>query len=101
MQPSDEDRLRRLEESRYKIVGQLNAHRALLITAVATILQRSTSPSADVLAQIRQVLLPEHPKPAKIFPGIDAAELGALQQEYEASISQLLAEVAQALGHTK
>ena len=93
MSLSLEGRVRLLEASRYKVVGQLNAHRTLLLTALATIVQRSPAPSKQVLAELRAAWLPVSPQAPKIFPGISPAELGALQQEYEASISGLLADL--------
>lgn len=100
-QPSLEDRVRRLEESRHKTVGQMNAQRTLLLTALATVIRRSSSPPEQVLEELQEAWMPKSPTAPKIFPGIDPGELGAFQQEYEASIEGLLAELRATLGLPK
>jgi hypothetical protein len=100
-QPSLEDRVRRLEGYRYKAVGEINAQRTLLVTALATLIRRSSFPAAQELKILRETWLPSSPQAPKIFPGIDPSEIGAFQQEYEASIEGLLAELQVALGLPK
>lgn len=87
------ERVQRLENSRHKIIGQMNALRAVSLTALLTIVQKSSSPPAKVIAELRAAWLPVSPEAPKIFRGANAAELGAFQQEYEASVTDILAEL--------
>lgn len=101
MSSSLEDRVRRLEESRYKTVGQINALRTMLLSAWMTLIQKSSSPPAKIIAELQQAWLPSSPQAKKVFPGIDPSELAAFQQEFETSISGLLAELERAVNQTK
>lgn len=94
-------RVARLEESRYKTVGEMNALRTMLLSAWLTLIQRSSSSPQEILSQLQQAWLPKSPQAQKVFPGIDSSELAAFSQEYETSISRLLADLERALGQPK
>jgi hypothetical protein len=95
------ERIQRLEEARYKTVGQLNALRTIAMTALLKAIQSSPLPPVEAVSQLRAAWLPESPAAPKIFPGIDPGDLAAFQQEYEASISGLLADLERAFGLPK
>jgi hypothetical protein len=95
MPSSIEARLARLEESRYRMVGQLNAHRAVLLSAWMTLLARGTTSPEDAIAQLKQALLQN--QIVRPFPGASAAELEVFSQEYENSIEGLLADLERAV----
>lgn len=95
------ERIQRLEEQRYKTVGEMNALRAVAMTALQSIVQRSSSPPARIVAELRTAWLPQSPQDPKIFPGIDPTEIAAFWQDYETSISHLLAELEARFGLPK
>ena len=95
MPSSIEARLARLEESRYRVIGQLNAHRTVLLSAWMTLLARGTTPPEDAIAQLKQALLQN--QVVQSFPGASAVELEVFSQEYENSIKGLLADLERAV----
>lgn len=96
-----EARLRRLEVSRYKNVGELNAHRTMLLSAWMTLIHRSSEPTDEILAKLKTAWLQSAHKPLKKFPSIDPIELDAMSQEYESSISALLVDLESAIHQTR
>ena len=87
------DRVLRLEESRFRTVGEINALRTMLLSAWMTLIRRSSSPPGEAIAQLKDAWLSQPSEPLRAFPGIDSSELGAIAQEYEKSIARLLADL--------
>ncbi|HZE90677.1 MAG TPA: hypothetical protein VE029_03035 [Rhizobacter sp.] len=62
-----------------------------------TLIQRSSLPAKDVVAQLKEAFHPSRLVPRKAFPGIDPSELEAFSQEYERSLAALLSELEHAV----
>ena len=95
MSSSIEERIARLESSRYRVVGQLNAHRAVLLSAWMTLIARGSAPAIVVINQMRAALLTN--QKLRAFPGLDAVELEAYSQEYDSAIATLLTDLEAAV----
>ncbi len=89
-----EDRVRRLENSRYRMAGQLNAQRSLLLSAWMTLIKRGSAPPEKVLAQMRQAFLANARQNSVSDVSID--ELEAYHQEYVRSLESFLSELEKA-----
>lgn len=83
-------RVERLENSRHRVIGELNAQRTLLISAWATLVRRSSRSPDEVLRELRSTLLPEEPKQTRTFVALDPAEFAAVDQDFRQSLEDLI-----------
>ena len=97
MSSSIEDRVRRLEESRYRTIGELYVLRTMLLSAWTTLVHQSSAPPAEVIAQLKSAWLPASPQVNRVFPGTDPSEIAAFSHEYEVAIARLFTELERAV----
>lgn len=89
MPPNLEDRVRALEGFRYAMLGQVNAHRTLLLSAWSTILKNHSDDPVATAEDMRRMWLKAADAPPQAFPGVDPAHLDAVSQEYRVVIEEL------------
>ena len=97
-----EERVRRLEESRFRIIGELSAQRTLLLSAWMQLIAQSDDPPEEVIEKLRQRWLPPYDEPIAAFRGADLAGVEAASQEHDRRIVDLFGILEQAvLGRNK
>ena len=91
MAHSLEDRVRDLEGFRYAMLGRVNALQHLMLDAWFNILRKSTDDLVPAAEELREKWL-EAAKHRRPFPGVDAAHLELVAQEYEEAMDHLTKE---------
>lgn len=88
-----ENRIQRLEKSRYKMIGRINALQTIALSGwTKTILETQSDPVGYAEA-IRKQWLSTADQPQRSFHGADPAEIDLISQEYLDALDDLTGQI--------
>lgn len=92
--PEDlDERVAKLEQFRYRVIGRFNACQAMLFDVWLNYLEKHTDDPVIAAERMRDAWLKRAQLPDRQFPGVDPAHLDLVGQEHYQALDELSAEL--------